>query len=58
MGRTYRIFRADRSAAHAEARRLASQEYDLELDEIVILDTVPLEDEDAPLGWLVDVGID
>jgi hypothetical protein len=54
-GRRYRIFNPDRTHARAEARRLAAQEYDVELEEILVLDIEPFEDTDDPAGWFVAV---
>jgi len=54
MGRQYRIFGRDQSAARSEARRLAAAEYDVELEEIHVLSAHPLEDDDT-YGWLVSV---
>jgi hypothetical protein len=54
-GRFYRIFDADQSHARAEARRLAAQEFDVEIEEILVLDAAPLEDIEDPAGWLVSV---
>jgi hypothetical protein len=56
-GRRYRIFSPDQSHARAEARRLAAQEFDVELEEIVVLDAAPLDDTDDPAGWLVSVAL-
>lgn len=54
-GRRYRIFSPDPSHARAEARRLAAQEFDVELEEILVLDASPLDDADDPAGWVVSV---
>jgi hypothetical protein len=58
MGRRYRIFRSDLTVAQAEARRLAAQEFDVELEEILVVGASPLdEDEDDRAGWLVSVSL-
>lgn len=54
-GRRYRIFSPDQSYARTEARRLAAQEFDVELEEILVLDALPLDDTGDPAGWLVSV---
>lgn len=51
----YRIFRSDQSTARAEARTLAARHYDLEPGEVVVVDALPLEEDDEPLGWLVSL---
>ena len=51
----YRIFRSDQSTARAEARTLAARHFDVEPDEVVVVDALPLEEEDQPLGWLVSL---
>jgi hypothetical protein len=56
MGRRYRIFRSDLSVAQAEARRLAAQEFDVELEEILVTGAAPLEDDDRA-GWVVSVAL-
>jgi len=56
-GRRYRIFNPDQSHARAEARRLAAQEFDVELEEIHVLDAAPLDDAEDPAGWLVSVAL-
>ena len=59
MGRRYRIFRSDLTVAQAEARRLAAQEFDVELEEILVVGASPLEDEeeDDRAGWLVSISL-
>lgn len=51
----YRIFRSDQSTARAEARTLAAQHFDLEPDDVLVVEALPLEEEDEPLGWLVSL---
>jgi len=51
----YRIFRSDQSAARAEARTLAARHFDLEPDDVLVVEALPLEEEDEPLGWLVSL---
>ena len=51
----YRIFRSDQSTARAEARTLAARHFEVELDDVLVVETVPLEEEDEPLGWLVSL---
>ena len=51
----YRIFRSDQSTARAEARTLAARHFDVALDEVVVVDALPLEEEDQPLGWLISL---
>jgi len=51
----YRIFRSDQSAARAEARMLAARHFDLRPDDVLVVDALPLEEEDQPLGWLVSL---
>jgi hypothetical protein len=58
VGRRYRIFRSDLTIAQAEARRLAAQEFDVELEEILVVGASPLdEDEEDRAGWLVSVSL-
>jgi hypothetical protein len=58
MGRRYRIFRSDLTVAQAEARQLAAQEFDVELEEILVVGASPLdEEEDDRAGWLVSVSL-
>jgi hypothetical protein len=51
----YRIFRSDQSTARAEAQTLAARHFDLEPDEVLVVDALPIEEEDEPLGWLVSL---
>ncbi len=51
----YRIFRSDQSTAQAEARTLAARHFDVAPDEVVVVDALPLEEEDQPLGWLISL---
>ena len=51
----YRIFRSDQSSAQAEARTLAARHFDVEREEVIVVEALPLEDEDEPLGWLVSL---
>ena len=55
MGHDYRIFRADQTIARAEARTLAARHFDVEPEEVVVVESLPIEAEDEPLGWLVSV---
>ena len=55
VGHEYRILRSDQSAARAEARTLAARQFDVELEEVLVVGAVPLEEDDGPLGWLVSV---
>jgi hypothetical protein len=58
MGHVYRIFHADQSAARTEARTLAARHFDLEPDEVHVVETLPIEAEDEPMGWVVSVVVD
>ena len=51
----YRIFRSDQSSAQAEARTLAARHFAVEREEVIVVEALPLEDEDEPLGWLVSL---
>ena len=51
----YRIFRSDQSTARAEARTLAARQFDIGPDEVLVVDALPLEEDDQPLGWLVSL---
>jgi len=51
----YRIFRSGQSSARAEARALAARHFDLEPDDVLIVEALPIEEEDEPLGWLVSL---
>lgn len=51
----YRIFRSDQSTARAEARTLAARHFDLEPQEVFVVEALPLEEEEQPLGWLVSL---
>jgi hypothetical protein len=51
----YRIFRSDQSTARAEAKTPAAQRFDVEPDEVLVVDEYALEEEDEPLGWLVSL---
>jgi hypothetical protein len=51
----YRILQSDRSIARAEARTLAARYVDVEPDEVLVVEALPFEEEDAPLGWLVSL---
>jgi hypothetical protein len=55
VGHEYRIFRSDQSAARAEARMLAARQFDVELEEVLVVGAIPLQEDDGPLGWLVSV---
>ena len=55
MRHDYRIFRSDQSIAQAEARTLAARHFDVDLEEVFVLEALPLEDEEEPLGWLVSL---
>ena len=55
VGHEYRIFGSDQSAARAEARSLAARQFDVELEEVLVIGAIPLDDDDGPLGWLVSV---
>lgn len=55
VGHEYRIFRSDQSAARAEARTLAARQFDVELEEVLVVGAVPLQEDDGPLGWLVSI---
>jgi len=55
MGHDYRIFRADQATARSEARTLAARHFDVEPEEVVVVESLPIEGEDEPLGWLVSV---
>jgi hypothetical protein len=58
VGHEYRIFRSDQSAARAEARTLAARHFDVEPDEVLVIQALPLEEEEEPLGWLVSIRLD
>jgi hypothetical protein len=47
--------RSDQSAARAEARTLAARQFDVELEEVLVVGAVPLQEDDGPLGWLVSI---
>lgn len=51
----YRIFRADQSTARAEARTLAAGQFDIGPEDVLVVDALPLEEDDQPLGWLVSL---
>ena len=51
----YRIFRSDQSTARAEARTLAARQFDIGTEDVVVVDALPLEEEDQPLGWLISL---
>ena len=55
VGHEYRIFGSDQSAARAEARSLAARQFDVELEEVLVVAAIPLDEDDGPLGWLVSV---
>ena len=55
MRHEYRIFRSDQSTAQAEARTLAARQFDVQPEEVLVVEALPLEDEDEPLGWLVSL---
>ena len=58
VGHEYRIFGSDQSAARAEARSLAARQFDVELEEVLVVGAIPLDEDDGPLGWLVSVRLD
>ena len=51
----YRIFRSDQSTARAEARTLTAGQFDIGPEDVLVVDALPLEEEDQPLGWLVSL---
>lgn len=55
MGHEYRVYRSDQSAARAEARMLAARHFDVEPEEVLIVGTTPIDDDDEPVGWLVRI---
>ncbi len=55
MRHEYRIFRSDQSTARAEARTLAARQFDIGPEDVVVVDALPLEEEDQPLGWLISL---
>jgi hypothetical protein len=58
MGYDCRIFRSDRFAAQAEARRLAARHFDVEVCQVHVVRSLPLMDADGPFGWFISVCLD